>query len=480
MPVAEPRDEIDDWLADEVTPLYPPAGSLERIRRRARQRRTRQATVTVACCAVVLAAAVAAPTLISAATGHHAGSGTYRGALGIKRPPVSQPSSGGSSSRSSDIHGRPRQIRQHTTLAHSWTGAPAHFEPTSVTFVGTGSGSVLGAVIGQAGTPGKCATKNCTSLAGTANYGATWYGVSAPLTPGPDGSTGVSQLRFATLADGWAYGPALYATTGGGWPWVKESTGGQRVIDVEAAPATAQGPARAFAVFGSCTGTGSDYAAHCTSYSLWTSVAGTKSWTPVDVPAAYQQMSSANSAAPLLVIAGATTGYLITPSGAVLSGPTNGGSWRQVGTAPCTPGPASPAARTAEAPGAQFTSGPEVLLACDGLAGSSTATVLYRSADGTSWQSDGNVPASGTPTSLASAVTGQAVLTTTTGIWYLAGAGKSWQATDISGGSPAGGFSYVGMTTATNGVAVPADAQLGEIFVTTDGGQTWTPAPISG
>ena len=30
------------------------------------------------------------------------------------------------------------------------------------------------------------------------------------------------------------------------------------------------------------------------------------------------------------------------------------------------------------------------------------------------------------------------------------------------------------MTTATQGVAVPVDASLGEIFVTTDGGQTWT------
>jgi hypothetical protein len=436
--------------------------------------------VAVACCAVVLAAVVAAPRLISAATGHHSARHSQGVALGNTPPPAPQPSGGSSGSRSSDIHGRPQQIRQRTTLSHSWTGAPDNMQPTSVTFVGTGTGSVLGAVIGQAGTPGHCATKNCTSLAGTANYGASWYGVSAPLAPGPDGSTGVSQLRFATLADGWAYGPALYATSRGGWPWFKESTGGQRVIDVEAAPATAQGPARAFAVFGACTGTGSDYAADCSSYSLWTSVAGSRTWTPVAVPAAYQQMPSTNSAAPLLIISGGTTGYLITPSGAVLSGPTSGGSWQDVGTAPCAPGPAAPTARTSAAPGAQFTSGPEVLLACDGLAGSSTATILYRSFDGKNWQSDGPVPATGTPTSLASAVTGQAVLATTSGVWYLAGAGKTWQQASIHGAAPAGGFSYVGMTTASNGVAVPADAQLGEVYVTSDGGQTWTPSPISG
>ena len=48
----------------------------------------------------------------------------------------------------------------------------------------------------------------------------------------------------------------------------------------------------------------------------------------------------------------------------------------------------------------------------------------------------------------------------------------------VSGGVPAGGFSYVGMTNATQGVAVPANASLGEIFVTSDGGRTWRPSPI--
>jgi hypothetical protein len=36
------------------------------------------------------------------------------------------------------------------------------------------------------------------------------------------------------------------------------------------------------------------------------------------------------------------------------------------------------------------------------------------------------------------------------------------------------------MTTSTDGVAVPADAALGEIFVTADGGRSWTPSRISG
>ena len=491
MPVADPRDEIDDWLAGEVSPLYPPAGSLERIRRRAKQRRTRQATLTAACCAVVLAAAVIAPRLVLAATGHHPGHHSPAPvAQNTLTPPALQKSPPANTS-TPDVHGTPAQDYQRTTLSHSWTGPPAHFKPASVTFVGNGAGGVVGAVIGQAGTPGKCATKDCTSLAGTANYGASWYGVSAPEVSGPHGSAGVSQLRFANLADGWAYGPALYTTRAGGWPWLPESTDGQRVIDIEAAPpAISPGQTSAFAVFGTCTGSGPDYAADCTSYSLWTSVAGSKTWRQAAVPTAYAQMTSTSSAAPLLVIgggAGTAVGYLITPSGAVLSGPAySGGLWEKVGTAPCKPGPADPAARTAASPGAQFTSGPELLLACDGSPGSSTttsgpsATVLYRSFNGKNWQSDGPVPATGTPMSLTSAVTGQAVLATTTGIWYLAGAGKTWQQATVSGGAPAGGFSYVGMTNANQGVAVPANAQLGEIYVTSDGGQTWSPSPITG
>jgi hypothetical protein len=35
------------------------------------------------------------------------------------------------------------------------------------------------------------------------------------------------------------------------------------------------------------------------------------------------------------------------------------------------------------------------------------------------------------------------------------------------------------MTTAQQGVAVPADADLNEIFVTSNGGRTWTPSPIT-
>jgi hypothetical protein len=528
--VTSPRDHIDDWLEHDVSPLSPPPGSLDRIRRRARQRKTRQATFAAAGCAVILAAAVTVPQIVSGARQ----SGQHRPISLGNSPVATQPA--GTESPTPDATGSRLHEVDRTRLSTTTSGVPvpANFEPTSVTFVGNGTGGVVGAVIGQAGIPGHCRTSDCTSLAGTSTYGQSWYGVSAPIAPEPDGGVGVSQLRFANLSDGWAYGPAMWETTGGGWPWQQESTDGYRVIDVEAVPASQVNgvtePARAFAVFGACSGTGSDYAAHCSSYSLWTSVAGSLSWTPVSVPAGYDQMASASSAAPILVISANATGYLLTPSGAVLTGPTTGGAWRLAGQAPCTPSASAQTASTetssaqagdagsagsdgsggtggsgdagssgdtgsvsASPPvtgsGAEFAAGPQLLLSCQSSAAAAQVT-LYTSAAGASWQQVGSLTVSGTPTSLASSASDRVVLATTTGIEYSADGGRKWQAatfasagsgttgTDRSG--PPGGFSYVGMTSGTLGVAVPADSGLGAIYVTHDGGKIWRPSTVAG
>ena len=472
--MTSPRDQIDDWLGADVTPLSPPPGSLARIRQQARRRKTRQATFAAAACAVVLAAAVATPQVISAL--HPSGHRSPPVAIGSSAPSLSTSASPIKSSRPSP-EGKATQFRQRTHLSTSNTLPPANFQPTSVTFVGNGHNGVVGAVIGQAGTPGHCATRFCTSLAGTSTYGASWYGFSAPLAPGPSDSSGVSQLRFANLRDGWAYGPALYETSGGGWPWHLEDTNGQQVIDLEASPA------RAFAVFGNCSGTGSDYAASCTSFSLWTSLPGTRAWRPVSVPTAYLQMQSTSSAPPQLVISGTNTGYLLTPSGEVLAGPatTTGGAWKAVGLAKCKPAP-STSGQTA-----QLAAGPNLVLACDTQAARGRFTAaIYTSASGASWKQVGSATFKGTPTSLtaaspASAGAGVVVLATTRGIEYSTDGGATWQAAAITGSSsPAGGFSFVGMTTPDKGVAVPVTSSPAGIYVTVDGGKTWQPSPITG
>ncbi len=457
--MTDPRDQLDDWLATDVTPLRPPPGTLERISRRARQRKTRRVVVASAACAVVLGGAVASPQI--AASLRPDGKPppvASESSSASTQAPGPQPTSSGATGETQSSG--PVQQLQRTTLSTTTSGTvpPAHFRPTSVTFVGTGQGGVVGAVIGQAGPP--CATSDCTSLAGTSSYGAKWYGVSAPVAPGPTGDSGVSQIRFANLRDGWAFGPALYATTGGGWPWQQEDTYGQHVISLEASPQAA------LAIFGTCAGAGTLYATDCTSYTLYGSAAGSTTWSPVAVPAqfAHMQPPQSDGSAPLLVISG-SIGYLIAPSGQVLSGPVSGGTWSVVGATPCAPADIQLAVTPAH-----------LVVACT-AAGQVT---LETSASGTSWQQGNNVPVSGTPTSLAATAGGEVVLATTTGIYCSADGGTTWQAASLSGPAPPGGFSYVGMTNPSQGVAVPADASLGEVYVTGDGGATWTLSPIAG
>jgi hypothetical protein len=468
--VTDPRDPLDNWLATDVTPLGPPPGTLDRIRRRARQRKTRQVVVASAACAVILGVAVAAPQVAaSLRTGGNRPPVASQGNSVRTEAPSVQPTSGGPSPEAT-ISG-PIQLQQRTTLTTTTSGTapPPHFRPTSVTFVGTGNG-LVGAVIGQAGPP--CATADCTSLAGTSNYGKSWYGVSAPLAPAPQGDAGVSQLRFANLHDGWAFGPALYETTGGGWPWQQVNTAGQRVIDLEASGQDA------LAIFATCAGSAAYYASDCTSFALYEGAAGAATFTPVAVPAGYQHMSAAPPSTAELVIA-AGTGYLLTPTGAVLSGPATGGAWTQAGQAPCAP---SVAASAGTPDGALLAANSQqLMLTCPAQAGVAGGQVaLYTSATGASWQLVDPVPVTGTPTSLATAVGGEAVLGTTAGIYYSTDGGTTWQTASISGPAPAGGISYVGMTNQSQGVAVPADASLGEVYVTGNGGQTWDPSPITG
>ena len=290
------RDDLDSWLDGRIDPLPPPPGTFELIKKRARRRKYRRLAVGAGAAAVIVAAAVAVPQMVNLPVLNPT---TASGVANGRSSTPSPSASGGATTASSSAA---------PVLSPAPAPVPANFRPSSVTFIGTQTGWV----IGQAGTPGNCATQYCTSVARTDDAGKTWTGVPAPVTGPADGATGVSQIRFLNGADGWAFGPQLYATHDGGHTWAQVATDGLRVTDLE----TVGG--RAFALFASCTGTGPAFADNCVSYTLYSSPAAADDWTPVG-PAT----SGLSGGAASMVLTG-TRGYLLAPDRMLYSGPVNG------------------------------------------------------------------------------------------------------------------------------------------------------------
>ncbi|HEY0937677.1 MAG TPA: hypothetical protein VGD91_28555 [Trebonia sp.] len=490
------HDPLDSWLNQQVRPLPPPPGTFELITRRARRRRIRKAVVTVVSAATVAAAVgIAVPVSMSLRlTGPSSSAGLAAGAS-------AEPASGGKQTlQGAGKSVAPAQPGPSPTASASGpartaggTGAtpgylPPDFQPYSVTWDSTSTGWILG----PAGTAGHCANPDpaiCTSVARTDDGGQTWHGLPAPDTGGPMSATGVTGLRFLNAAHGWAFGPELWSTDDGAKTWHQVNTGSASVTDLE----TAGG--RAYALFGDCTppaGRTGDTIAHCTSYTLMTAVAGTGTWTRVGgVPAGLAAGGSGTGSA-LIVLTGpagttAATGYLAGPNGLLYAGPLDGSAWHPVGKLPCQPGAAArsglPGQLMLAGAGTASTGAARLALACaqPGVAD----TVAYLSDDGgTSWTrqsaGSGGTSPTGAPQSLAALPDGTLILATESstsgagGIYRLPLGASGWQAAAGTGLPAAvGGFSYVGMTSPLQGVALPLDAGLHEIWMTTDGGQTW-------
>jgi len=478
MQVTERHDPIEDWLGSDVELIPPRPGTFQRVSHQARRRRTVRAVATAAGALVIIAAVATAPqiaaTLLPGSNGAAkvaAGQASHGGSVpaGTSAPgsPAPNPTSAGSSRPSTGPRPRPG-----TGLSDTSNPAPPAFRPSSVTFVSP----KVGAAIGQSGPP--CPKLSCTTVAGTTNYGQTWFGASALAAGPPNGSSGVSQIRFLEApngtVDGWAFGPQLFATHNGGrtWTQIRGLPAGQVVVDLSTVGD------RAFAVLATCTGsgTGLGYASDCTGFQVLSAAASSSSdhWAQVPGTSARRPVSPGG-----LQLTG-QTGYLLA-HGALFAGPVNGGGWHQVPNgSPSTP----PCLRTPRqlswqpgtgllAPGSG-----SLYLVCTSVPGSSGpvtlgSLILYASADGgLTWQARGPVQASGTAMSLAAAPGGNLVLATESGIYYSADA-STWHQANLGGPAPGRGFSYVGMTTTTEGVAVPADQGLHEIYITRDGGQIW-------
>ena len=484
-------DELDRWLNEDVELLAPAPGTFERVRRRARQRKARQALASAAALAVVIVGGVSAPAIISSLTSQarplaRAGEPGRRPRAdhghAVRRPfflarpaagvllGLPHPASVGQSvgdDRPSSLS----QPRAGATVAGS-------FQPTSITFVS----SRLGAVIGQGQPAGPCTGQStCTSLAGTDDYGKNWFGVSAPAAGSPDGASGVSQLRFLNEDQGFAFGPALWVTEDGGASWAQVGLpSGVRVTDLE----TVDG--QVLAVWARCQGVGTDFAADCNRFTLETAAAGSagqlSAWRPVPGAAALHAGSSRASAV-LTLSAGATTDpssgtvFLLTPDGRVLAGGLTGQRLSTAGRVPagCLPGPPQPGTGTPSLAQLTYQSGSLYLL-CSGQGD----MVLYVSADGgRSWPQRPAMPQHGTATSLAAGGSGLVIVATTEGLVESTDDGQTWRLAVSPGrGGPGSGFSWVGMTDQLQGVALPADTSRHEVWITRDGGQSWHPSAV--
>jgi hypothetical protein len=478
------HDPLDGWLSQQVRPLPPPPGTFELITRRARRRKIRKLAVTVGSAAAVAAAAV----VIAVPGGlllHVSPSST---ANGVAAGQQTKPATGGGGSQQVTGHGtrtptaspRSTSTTKPTPASSSFTAplgpVPDNFQPSSVTFVSTSDAWV----IGQAGTPGNCADANpdfCTSIVSTSDAGQTWHGGPAPKTGPATGATGVSGVRFLDGVNGWAFGPELWVTHNAGNSWHQIPTDGQRVTDLE----TVDG--RAYALWASCSGSSLvSFAWDCTSFTLMTTTADSNNWVPVGGPT-NDLTNGGNPTSAVIALTG-SDGFLLAPNGTLYSGPI-GGTWVTAGTAPCQPGAGAMANGLPADAWFAMTSPTQLAIVCQGITAS--ALHIFSSVNGGAfWTQQPTLGASigsdpGRPRSLTSAPDGTLVLATTTGIFVRPAGSTTWESTNAVGnGAPTGGFIYVGMTTDEQGVAVPWDTSSHGIWMTFNGGQTWTPAtPIT-
>jgi hypothetical protein len=451
-------DDVDSWLSGRIDPLPPPPGTFELIKRRARHRKYRRLAITAGAAAVIVAAGVAVPQIVRLSPLGPVNPSGHNSAV---PSPGTTATGGGAPESSSSARPAPSPSRPPV---------PPNFQPTSVTFVSTS----IGWVIGQAGTPGHCATQYCTSVARTDNAGKTWFGVPAPLTGAPDGATGVGGIRFLNGEDGWAFGPELFATHDAGHTWTRVNTGGLRVTDLETVGD------RAFAVFASCTGSGPDFAAQCTKFTLYSSPAGADDWTPVG--ASTSGLTGPGGPGSASIVLTGSREYLLGPDGMLLSGPVDGTAWSPVARVPCAAGTAQP---DGQPTGALFGAidATNLIIACTQPAAGPVGgeqKVIYSSADGgASWNHLATAPTAGIASAVAASPSQTVVLGTDQGIDLLGAGGSGWQQATLVTGAPAGGFQYVGMTTDLQGIALPVNATDGVVWFTFDGGASWQPSLVS-
>ncbi|HUY63745.1 MAG TPA: hypothetical protein VMV14_04435 [Acidimicrobiales bacterium] len=347
------------------------------------------------------------------------------------------------------------------------------FLAQSVSFVSDSAGFVLGLAPCPAGT--------CVALRRTTDRGATWSIVPPPPTTlGTTDSTtspaAVSQVRFADEADGWAYGPGLWATHDGGTRWSSVDLGGP-VVSMASSAGQAYALVQCLS-YPTCTSPGHLYRSPVHGGS-WTQVAG--------VSGAYGQGSATVVAVgPAVFVA---DGRQPQPT---LIASADGVHFSSL-TSPCG---GSSSAGPSFLVGVAASSPTEVAVACTGSSGAgSSAKSVYLSHDGgRSFDATAPAPLGGDESGLSMPSATTVLLGANSGatwIYRIASPDTAWTTplTFTDGGIRDSDMAFVD---ADYGAMVHGAASLvlsiieagntmagfGQLFLTADGGLHWQPCPI--
>lgn len=330
-------------------------------------------------------------------------------------------------------------------------GAPVRrpaIGPLSVTFVTPSRGWLLGVTLPPCAGPGG----SRLAVRVTTDGGRHWSPRPAPPapwgTPGTGSSAGVSQILFVTRQDGWAFGPALWATHDGGERWQQISTHGAQV---DSLAATAGHVIAAFT-----TGRAGD------DVTIDTSPAGRNDWHPIPRATGHGSPELAASAG---------TGYALLQDGpssdTLLAGPADGTGHWQARPRPC-PGWGVIAATPAG-----------LALACALLGVHPAPTHVYLSATGgRTWRRLATVLLAEVPDSITVSPTGPSLLTAPySGLLLSRDGGHTWRSVPPGGTSMAinGRDLYATMLTRQDGYAY---LDMTELWLTHNVGHTWTPVPL--
>lgn len=438
----DPRDPLDRLRA-QIAPLAAPEGAHQAVLRRAARRRLRTASVVVSVTAVV-ALVVAVPlVVVSGGTDEQ-----------VARPaPTTSPLLTPAPTPVVPAPVAPTPSNPPVTTATPPppddgrpTGpVPAGFAPQSVTFTSTQDGWTLG----QA----PCAQQPCTSVARTSDGGASWVGTAAPRTGdvlGSAATSGVDQIRFGSPTDGWAFGGELWSTHDGDhWSAVPLPAG-------QAAVSLAANSTRVVAGLGAgCVAGGA-----CTQTALRSAASGGDDFTPL--PGASTVPGRA-----VITLSGSTVWALSVDGGAarLVRGAADGSSDVAALSTPCTQN--TDRARMAAA------TRTDLVLACT-TTGRADVQVFASADAGRTWTPTGSTTLSGALTAVAAAP-GTVLLSDDAGGVQRSTDGGGRFDTVLAGG----GFSFVGFTSSSQGVALPATPRIADLRITRSGGATWQTLAVS-